>query len=34
MEERHDGKDFVALALGDDLELAELVALGDDVVVA
>lgn len=34
VEERHDGEDFVAGAGGDELELAELVTLGDDVVVA
>lgn len=33
VEEGHDGEDFVARARGDELELAQLVALGDDVVV-
>ena len=33
MKQRHDGEDAVAFIGGDDLELAELQALGYDVVV-
>ena len=34
MEQRHDGQNPVSVAGRDDLELAQLVALGDDVVMA